>query len=190
MAKRSTTVGLDVHCSEDGNDCATSGRYALSEVNAPPAVNLTWFQAQQLCANSGKRLLTNAEWQMAAAGTPNNPTDCNEATSISAENTGTHGNCVSNWKVHDMVGNVWEWVADWVLRSAADCPGWGSFSTDMMCFDGDNVNGSPDSRYAGPGALIRGGGVGLPAGTSGVFAINGINSPNLWGPTFGFRCAR
>jgi formylglycine-generating enzyme required for sulfatase activity len=35
-----------------------------------PALYLTWFQAQQACMSVGKRLPTNAEWQAAAAGTP------------------------------------------------------------------------------------------------------------------------
>lgn len=30
---------------------------------------MSWFVAQQAALNSGKRLLTNAEWQGAAAGT-------------------------------------------------------------------------------------------------------------------------
>ncbi|MBI3353458.1 MAG: SUMF1/EgtB/PvdO family nonheme iron enzyme, partial [Nitrospirae bacterium] len=96
----------------------TTPVYAVSRAGVLPSTSVTWFQAQQACALSGKRLLTNAEWQMAAAGTPdpgtdNGSTDCAVA-SASAVNTGSRSNCVSKWLVNDMVGNVWEWVADWM----------------------------------------------------------------------------
>jgi hypothetical protein len=75
-------VGLanDYPCNDTGNDCDTI--YAVSIPGVKPSANIAWFQAQQARGNAGKRLLTNAEWQMAAAGTPdpgtdNNSTDCN-----------------------------------------------------------------------------------------------------------------
>src|SRR6185503_1271999 len=64
----------------------TEPLYAVSKPGVYPARFLTWFQAQQACALSGKRLLTNAEWQMAAAGTPdpgvagNGTATCNTST--------------------------------------------------------------------------------------------------------------
>ena len=37
----------------------------------------------------------------------------------------------------DMVGNLDEWVADWVPRSDDPCPGlWGAFSNDAQCLGG------------------------------------------------------
>jgi len=50
-----------------------------------PSGCITWFQANQACLLSGKRLLTNREWQGAAASTPdpgtdNGTTDCNIST--------------------------------------------------------------------------------------------------------------
>ena len=50
-------------------------------------------------------------------------------------NTGANAACVSNWGVNDMVGNLWEWVGDWVPAST-NCPGWGAFSEDAMCLSG------------------------------------------------------
>src|SRR5262245_32889466 len=44
--------------------------YAASVSAVFPSGCVTWFQAQQACALSGKRLLTNEEWQRAVAGTP------------------------------------------------------------------------------------------------------------------------
>src|SRR5438874_617328 len=59
----------DYPCLANGNDC--KGKiYARSVAGVTPSRSITWFQAQQALANSGKRLPTNAEWQQAAAGTP------------------------------------------------------------------------------------------------------------------------
>ena len=93
--------------------------YAASVAGVGPSTFITWFQAQQACAPSGKRLLTNAEWLMAAAGTPDpgaagdGLTNCNTNTSGSLA-TGSAAACRSNWGVRDMVGNVTECVADWM----------------------------------------------------------------------------
>ncbi len=62
------------------------------------------------------------------------------------------------------------------------CPGWGSFSDDVMCLAGA-------STTAGPGALIRGGGFGFGSST-GVFAVNGLLCPWLTSDVLGFRAAR
>lgn len=63
------------YCDSNGNGCTNF--FSRSVANALPANRISWFQAQQACANAGKRLLTNAEWQMAAAGTPDDPISCN-----------------------------------------------------------------------------------------------------------------
>jgi hypothetical protein len=60
---------------------ASPGVYAVSIPGVLPSACLSWFQANQACLLSGKRLLTNREWQGAAAGTPdpgadNLTTDC------------------------------------------------------------------------------------------------------------------
>jgi hypothetical protein len=95
----------------------TEPLYAASVKGVSPSVFLTWFQAQQACALSGKRLLTNAEWQMAAAGTPDpglagdGVNTCNTNTPGPLP-TGSAATCISKWGVMDMVGNVGEWVAD------------------------------------------------------------------------------
>lgn len=177
----------DYPCNIDGNDCATI--YAVSISGVTPSSFITWFQAQQAAANSGKRLVTNAEWQMAAAGTPDpggapGPADCN-TTSNAKDLTGARANCVSRWGAFDMVGNVWEWVADWVPRST-DCV-MPLFADDANCLAGA-------STTLGPGALIRGGffhddifGGGASAG---VFAVDGRDQPSVALDRIGLRAAR
>ncbi len=106
-----------------GSSPASPGVYAVSIPGVPPTGCLTWFQANQACLLSGKRLLTNREWQGAAATTPDPGTD-DQATDCAVLSpgpvlTGSRSRCRSAWGVFDMVGNVSEWVADWADRAPA-----------------------------------------------------------------------
>jgi hypothetical protein len=58
----------DYACIDTGNDCAT--QYAQSRYGVIPSRYMSWFQASRFCANSGKRLITDPEWQLQALGTP------------------------------------------------------------------------------------------------------------------------
>ena len=103
-------------CADNGQNCAND-IYAVSLPSEIPSASITWFQAQEACANAGKRLPTSAEWQVGANGTPdpgpdNGTTDCNTKSDGSASLTGARGSCVSARGAFDMVGNLAEWVAD------------------------------------------------------------------------------
>jgi hypothetical protein len=172
-----------------GNGQWTQPLYAVSIPGVRPTACVTWFQAGQACRLSGKRLLTNLEWQDAAAGTPdttggadNGTTDCNINSVLHAVETGSRSNCKSSWGAHDMVGNVDEWVAEWVPYSTG-CPGWGSFSEDFMCLSGASETAQ------GPGALMRGGNYVFGA-QSGVFSTFGGDLPYATEGKVGFRCVR
>jgi len=181
----------------------TTPVYAVSKAGVLPSTRVTWFQAQQACALSGKRLLTNAEWQMAAAGTPtayepgadNGATDCNTSTAGAVANTGGRSSCVSNWNVNDMVGNVWEWVADWMQGSTSPWAPSTPSGRAGASYGADFMYGTNPAAYQGigstnfPAALIRGGG--WSYGTSaGVFALLAANGPAGVDSDIGFRCAR
>ena len=99
-------------CSFDGNDC-TGKIFAASVPGVIPSASLTWFQAQQACLSVGKRLPTNAEWQGAAAGTPDTGDADDHVTTCNTDGgprdyvpTGSRKHCVSNFGVYDMVGNA------------------------------------------------------------------------------------
>jgi len=174
-------------CTDTGQGCkaGTAGAiYARSVAGVTPSGFITYFQAQQALANVGKRLPTNGEWQQAVAGTPDS-TACNISTGAVA-NTGANAGCVSNFGANDMVGNLYEWVADWVPVSTA-CPGWGAVGTfssnDQMCLSGASTTAT------GPAALFRGGN--FDSGSSaGPFAVGGFLRPSVSGGSFGFRGTR
>ena len=181
------TAGDDyAPCTDNGQNCAND-IFAVSLPSAIPSTFITWFQAQEACANSRKRLPTSAQWQVGANGTPdpgpdNGTTDCNTvADSGAAVLTGARSSCVSARGAFDMVGNLSEWVADWVPGTTF-CPGWASFSNDQMCLAG----ASTTSNF--PGALRRGGQFfsGPEAGPFAVAEFAPFHSNNF----VGFRCVR
>lgn len=175
-------------CADSGQNCSDD-IYAVSLPGVPPSANVTWFQAQAACENARKRLPSNAEWQAAVAGTPdpgpdNGTTDCNTASAFTAVNTGSRSACVSSRGAFDMVGNVFEWVADWVPRSTA-CGTWSagvSPTGDYQCLGGAATTGEP-------GALLRGG-VFFFGTNAGPLTVNGGIEPSNALDVIGFRCAR
>src|SRR5262245_2305826 len=122
---------INAGCPMTGNGCTNV--YAVSIAGVKPASFLNWFQALAAARNSFKRLLTNAEWQAAAFGTPDPGFDDGAATCNTTTNalslTGARANCVSDTGAFDMVGNVWEFVSDAVPLSQ-EAPG-------QTCGNGD-----------------------------------------------------
>jgi hypothetical protein len=169
-------------CPPNGNGCKNF--YAVSIPGVPPSAFITWFQAAAAARNAGKRLPTNAEWQAAALGTPDpgaspGPADCN-TTSGDPSLTGARANCVSDVGAFDMVGNLYERVADWVPQSTGCVPA--LFAGDDNCLAGAGTT-------IGPGALLRGGGF-INGTAAGVFAVDGRVTPLGAGFGVGFRATR
>src|SRR5207245_3147207 len=104
-------------CPVTANGCVDF--YAVSIAGVTPSRFINWFQAVAAARNSLKRLPTNQEWQAAALGTPDSA-PCNVSSSLAV--TGNAAGCVSDVGAFDMVGNVYEWVADWVPRSTTCVP--------------------------------------------------------------------
>lgn len=170
-------------CPDTGNSCTEY--YAVSVPGVTPSTHLTWFQAAAACRNAGKRLATNQEWQLAALGTPDpgpddGINDCAIISSLSA--TGSRSLCVSDTGAFDMVGNVWELVADWG-EDATDCNVW--TAGDISCVGGNGSSGLP-------AVTTRGGDFddGWVGSSAGIFAVEQTLNPSASSATVGFRCAR
>ena len=177
----------------------TAPLYAMSKKGVQPSAHMTWFQAAFACRAGGKRLPNGEEWLAAAMGTndPGSNTGTGGACVTNASGpraTGQGVTCVSTWGAQDMIGNLWEWTAEWYA-------GLGNASTPASTwpapsFGGDgtsNIASSADDGVAGwtvglPAAALRGGGWGNGS-QAGVFSLHLGTAPSYWSSlTFGVRC--
>ena len=173
-----------------GSNPPSPGVFAVSIPGVFPSACISWFAAAQACRLSDKRLITNLEWQDAAAGTPDpgtddGTTDC-DVNSPGPVSAGSRSKCKSSWGAFDMVGNLDEWLAEWVNNSEGFCTdsttAFGFGTSDFVCFSGDGSSHIP--------APLRRGGFWFGPLGSGVFAHGSNVKPSESFNFTGFRCVR
>ena len=107
------------------------------------AAQVAWFEAEAFCTWAGRRLATEAEWELAAAGAPDGskrryPWGDAPPTPENAHLDGRLGDTIS---VHalaagdsargcrQMIGNVWEWTAsDFAPYPGFECDAYAEYS--------------------------------------------------------------
>jgi formylglycine-generating enzyme required for sulfatase activity len=152
-----------------------------------PIVNVAWARARDYTGWLGGRLPTEAQWEYAARGGVDDmvypwgnmitPEQANYDDNKNWQGTSPVGKFPSNrFNLFDMIGNVWEWVADWYdediygTRSPVDIP-----------VDPQVYRSESEKR------VVRGGSFrSIPIEVR--ISNRGFQTPNNGFDDFGFRC--
>lgn len=146
-----------------------------------PVVGVTWYGAIAYAKWIGKRLPTEAEWEIASYGGIENalfPTgheiEKSQANFFSADTTPVMSYAPNNYGLYDMVGNVYEWCQDWY--------GYNYYETSVV--EPENPEGPMQGVYR-----VLKGGCWKSLKEDLRCSHRHRNNPGTVNGTYGFRCA-
>lgn len=160
----------------------TGGRLSIeSGYSKHPVVGVTWYGAVAYAKWVGKRLLTEAEWEVASRGPVENalyPTgddiEKSEANFFSSDTTAVMSYAPNSYGLYDMAGNVYEWCYDWY--------GYNSYEAAVQ--EPENPRGPLQGVYR----VLRGG-CWKSLKEDLRCSKRHRNNPGTVNGTYGFRCA-
>lgn len=177
-----------VTCDQFARFCGETGRAMVEKpgwnLGDHPVVCVTWEDAAAFASWAGKRLPTEAEWEKAARGGTASRYFFGDDEAALGDYAWYRGNSGGTTRpvgllfpnphgLFDILGNVWEWTADW--------------------YDASHYARAADENPRGPTAgehrVIRGGSWRLEPSLGRCAARNFLR-PELTGLNLGFRCAR
>ena len=175
----------------------TGSGSSIRKILDHPVVHVSWNDARAYALWSGKRLLTEAEWEFAARGgldgklypwgdelTPEGRQQCNiwqgRFPDANSKADGFFGTAPADafppnhFGLYNMVGNVWEWCSDWWATK----------------FHADSVDRNPSGPPAGHEKVIRGGSYLCHHSYSNRYrnSARTKNTPDSSTGNIGFRC--